>query len=199
MGLRSFTVLVVESSQLVLDAIADMLRELAGVTVVGTASNLSRALMLAERERPDLVLVDAWMGAVGVAALVGQFRARSPGSAVAITASRCDADIAGRATQAGALGCFEKDSLLAAMPGLLRRLGAPGGRAFVMLALLGVAVILMMAPALIAGVSVLDGYLLDRTLGWLNWSSALTPYLDIGRLGSTLVLAGVVSRAREDP
>src|SRR5579859_5618236 len=98
-GSQRLTVLLVESSQLVLEAIADMLSELDAISVVGTTTNLSAALALAERERPDLVLVDAWTGDVGVTALVGQFRTRSPSSAVAITASHCDADIATRAAQ----------------------------------------------------------------------------------------------------
>lgn len=198
MGSRRLTVLLVESSQLMLEAIADMLSELDAITVVGTATNLSAALALAERERPDLVLVDAWTGAVGVTALVGQFRTRSPSSAVAITASHCDADIAARAAQAGALGCFEKDALLAAMPGLLGGLGSPGGRAFFMLPLVGVILVLMMAPALVASVSMLDAHLLDRTQGWFSWIGALTQRLDIGRLGSVLLLTGLVSRTRED-
>lgn len=198
MGSRRLTVLLVESSQLVLEALADMLSELDAITVVGTATNLSAALMLAERERPDLVLVDAWTGAVGVTALVGQFRTRSPSSAVAITASRCDAEIARRAAQAGALGCFEKDSLLAAMPGLLGGLGGPGGRAFFVLPLVGVVLVLMIAPPLVASVSMLDAHLLDRTQSWFDWSGALTQLLDIGRLGSVLVLGGLILRTRED-
>src|SRR5713226_5421850 len=153
MGSRSFTVLLVQGSQLVLEAIADMLREFDLITLVGTTTDLSAALRLAERERPDLVLVDARIGGIGATSLIEQFRACSPGSAVAITASRCDVDTESRATPAGALGCFEKDSLLAAVPGLLGRLDGPGGRAFAVLPLLGIVLVLMVAPAVVAGVS----------------------------------------------
>jgi hypothetical protein len=76
--------------------------------------------------------------------------------------------------------------------------GAPAGRALAVLALLGVVLALMIAPALIAGASLLDSHLLDRTSSWFHWIGALTPYLDLGRLGTTLALAGIVSRAKED-
>jgi hypothetical protein len=76
--------------------------------------------------------------------------------------------------------------------------GAPAGRALALLALLGVVVALMIATALIAGASLLDSHLLDRTPSWFPWIGAFTPYLDLGRLGTTLALAGIVSRAMED-
>ena len=76
--------------------------------------------------------------------------------------------------------------------------GAPAGRALALLALLGVVVALMIAPALIAGASLLDSHLLNRTPSWFHWMGALAPYLDLGHLGTTLALVGVVSRARKD-
>ena len=75
---------------------------------------------------------------------------------------------------------------------------ASAGRALALFALLGVVVTLMIAPALIAGASLLDSHLLDRTPSWFHRMGAVAPYIDLGRLGTTLALAGVVSRAKED-
>jgi len=66
------------------------------------------------------------------------------------------------------------------------------------LALLGVVLGMVMAPAVLAGVSMLDSQLINQAAGWFRWKIELVPYLDLGRLGSTLALAGTVSRARED-
>lgn len=66
------------------------------------------------------------------------------------------------------------------------------------LTLLGVALGMMMAPAVLAGVSMLDGQLINQAAGWFHWEIDLVPYLDLGGLGSTLALAGTVWRARED-
>lgn len=80
----------------------------------------------------------------------------------------------------------------------VRPAGASAGRALAVLTLLGVVLVLMIAPALVAGLSLLDSHLLDRTQSWFDWTSALTRYLDLGHLGSTLALLGIVSRAKED-
>lgn len=66
------------------------------------------------------------------------------------------------------------------------------------LALLGVVLGMMMAPSVLAGLSMLDGQLINQAAGWFRWKIELVPYLDLGGLGSTLALAGTVSRARED-
>jgi hypothetical protein len=60
------------------------------------------------------------------------------------------------------------------------------------------ALMLMTLPASIAGVAVLDSRLTNRIQDWLRWPIGLSPYLDLGRFGSTLVLAVIVARASED-
>jgi hypothetical protein len=67
-----------------------------------------------------------------------------------------------------------------------------------LVALVGVVLVLVLAPALIAGVSMLGGRLVDQAPGWFRWQIGLALYLELGGFGSTLALAGTVSRAMED-
>ncbi len=80
-------------------------------------------------------------------------------------------------------------------------IGAAGhlARCLSVLALLGVVLVLMFAPAVVAMISALDGHLMDQAGGWFRGQIRLIPFVVVlGRLGSTLVLAGIVSSSRED-
>ncbi len=65
-------------------------------------------------------------------------------------------------------------------------------------ALVGVVLVLVLAPALIAGVSMVGGRMVDQAPGWFRWAIALAPYVKLGSLGSTIALLGGVLRTRED-
>ena len=61
------------------------------------------------------------------------------------------------------------------------------------------ALALMVVPAAIAVISILDGHLLDRTQLWLSSSLTLAiPYIGLARLGLTMALVAAVSTAKED-
>jgi hypothetical protein len=67
------------------------------------------------------------------------------------------------------------------------------------LVLLMATLVLMVVPAAVAVISILDGHVLDRTQAWLSSSLTLAiPYLDLARLGLTLALAAAVSTVKED-
>jgi len=66
------------------------------------------------------------------------------------------------------------------------------------LGVFGAALVLLSLPAAIAILSILDGRLIDRAQEWLSSGAALTPYLDLGRLGLSVALATVVRTAKED-
>lgn len=72
-----------------------------------------------------------------------------------------------------------------------------GRQTLAVLMLLGVVFLLMLAPALVAAASLMDRDLLNRFQDWLSWLGVPTHYLDLARFGSTLVLSGLVSNARE--
>jgi hypothetical protein len=75
----------------------------------------------------------------------------------------------------------------------------PMGLLAAALVLFLVTLVLMMVPAAVAVISLLDSHVLDRTQAWLGSSliSAI-PYLGLGRLGLTMALAAAVSTAKED-
>jgi hypothetical protein len=66
------------------------------------------------------------------------------------------------------------------------------------LALLVAAIVLMALPAAVAVISIADGRLLGRAQEWLSSGRSLAGPLELGRLGLTLALAGVVRAAKED-
>jgi putative effector of murein hydrolase LrgA (UPF0299 family) len=67
------------------------------------------------------------------------------------------------------------------------------------LVLLVAALGLMVVPAAVAVISIMDGHILDRTQVWLSSSLTLaTPSLGLASVGVTLALAAAVSTAKED-
>ncbi|GAC1505911.1 MAG: hypothetical protein NVS1B3_04880 [Candidatus Dormibacteraceae bacterium] len=74
-----------------------------------------------------------------------------------------------------------------------------GTRALAVLALVGVVLVVMLAPAAIVGFSMLDGNLHERFRSWLAWAAAPAHYLDFLRLGSSFAVTGLVATARENP
>jgi DNA-binding response OmpR family regulator len=59
-NLRAIRILVVEDEFLVAEEMAELIHECGG-TVVGPASTVDRALRLIEQDRPDAVLLDAFL------------------------------------------------------------------------------------------------------------------------------------------
>jgi hypothetical protein len=74
-----------------------------------------------------------------------------------------------------------------------------GARALALLALVGIAVALLLAPVAVASVSMLDGDLFDRLRSGFAWIVAPVHYLDLLRIGSSLAVAGFVATVRENP
>lgn len=80
----SVRVLVVDDSVVVRDRLVALLSELAGVEVVGTASDVPEGVAVARRLAPDAVLLDVRMpGGDGVAVLQ-DIKSRAPGTVVVI-------------------------------------------------------------------------------------------------------------------
>jgi len=73
-----------------------------------------------------------------------------------------------------------------------------GRQTFAVLTLLGIVLLLMLAPALVAAASLLDPELLNRFQGLFSWSGVPTRYFDLARFGATTVLAGFVSIGGEE-
>jgi DNA-binding NarL/FixJ family response regulator len=100
-------ILIADRNAMVVEAVKDLFVELDGGAGVLTAGSLEEALQIAQREQPELIVIDAWMGADADVA-VGQVLACSPGSGVFVMATDCDEEFDRRMRRAGATGCCEK-------------------------------------------------------------------------------------------
>jgi DNA-binding NarL/FixJ family response regulator len=88
-----------------------------GVEVVGTASNGEEAVALAERERPDVALLDLQMPLLDGIGATRQIRERAPSVRVVVLTAFSDREAIVDALDAGAAGYLLKD----AEPDELRR------------------------------------------------------------------------------
>jgi hypothetical protein len=76
--------------------------------------------------------------------------------------------------------------------------GAPLGRALAVLALLGAALFLIVAPAVIGSISILDSRLIEQLQRLFGWSEIVRHFVDLGRLAMVFPLAVIVARAGQN-
>lgn len=81
----------------------------AGVDVVGEAGDGDEAVLLAERHRPDVVLMDVTMPRTGGVEATKIIRSRHPEVEVLILTMHADASVVTEAVRAGAAGYLVKD------------------------------------------------------------------------------------------
>ena len=102
--------LIVDDHPVVRDGLRGMLASEADFEVVGEAASGAEAVLLTERERPDVVLMDLQMPGVDGATATAEIAARFPDTRVLVlTTYDTDADIL-RAVEAGATGYLLKDT-----------------------------------------------------------------------------------------
>jgi DNA-binding NarL/FixJ family response regulator len=102
--------LIADDHPVVRDGLRGMLASEADFEVVGEAASGAEAVLLTERERPDVVLMDLQMPGVDGATATAQIAERFPGTRVLVlTTYDTDADIL-RAVEAGATGYLLKDA-----------------------------------------------------------------------------------------
>src|ERR1051326_8937086 len=99
----------------------DAFLEVANVDV-RIATSLGEALLTTQRMRPDLVLVDVWIGRSGVEDLVRQLKECAPDARVFVMASHIDAGFEQRALRGGAAGCCVKLQVPGAVTAMLQAL-----------------------------------------------------------------------------
>jgi DNA-binding NarL/FixJ family response regulator len=102
--------LIADDHPVVRDGLRGMLANEADFEVVGEAASGAEAVLLTERERPDVVLMDLQMPGVDGATATAEITERFPGTRVLVlTTYDTDADIL-RAVEAGATGYLLKDA-----------------------------------------------------------------------------------------
>ncbi len=106
---RKANVLLVEARDDVRQALGGRLRGLGDFDVVADTSSQARALDLAARLSPELILVDFATTAPYAAELCARIRQASPCSLIVVLTSFADAETRSRYEQAGATACLLKD------------------------------------------------------------------------------------------
>jgi len=106
---RKAKVLLIEGRDDVRQALGGRLRGLGDFDVVADTSSPTKALDLAARLIPELILVDFATTAPYAAELCARIRQASPRSLIVVLTSFADAETRSRYEQAGATACLLKD------------------------------------------------------------------------------------------
>ena len=101
-------VLIVDDHRIVLDGLAALLDSVDGIDVVGEATSGEQAITLADRLRPDVVLMDVEMPGIGGVEPTCRITARHPGSAVVMLTMYGEDEFVFAALRAGAQGYLLK-------------------------------------------------------------------------------------------
>ncbi|MGH7255887.1 MAG: response regulator, partial [Nitrospirales bacterium] len=110
MGISKLTALIVEDSPVTREFLTYLLEEEAGFQVVGAAKNGKEGVDLAERLKPDIVLMDVHMPELNGLEATKAIMTRTPTRIVMVSASLDPQDVAlsFQALNAGALALVEK-------------------------------------------------------------------------------------------
>jgi DNA-binding NarL/FixJ family response regulator len=109
-GETAVRVVVVDDQRVVRDGLVTVLGVLAGVEVVGAAADGEQALVLVERHRPHVVLMDLRMPRVDGVEATKRILAAHPDTAIVVLTTYIDDDSILGALRAGALGYLTKDA-----------------------------------------------------------------------------------------
>jgi DNA-binding NarL/FixJ family response regulator len=107
---RRIRVLIADDQRVVRDGLVLLIGMLDGIEVVGAASNGAEAVELAERLRPDVVLMDLNMPVLDGIAATALLHERLPEVAVLVLTTYADDDSVFPALRAGARGYLTKDA-----------------------------------------------------------------------------------------
>jgi DNA-binding NarL/FixJ family response regulator len=110
MSATPIRVLVVDDQRVVRDGLTMLVGLIDGVEVIGTACDGIEAIERAERQRPDVVLMDLRMPRMEGAEATRRIRATLPDTQVLVLTTYADDDSLFPALQAGARGYLTKDA-----------------------------------------------------------------------------------------
>jgi two-component system response regulator DesR len=118
-------VLLVDDQPQILEGLAMLLALEPDLEVVGATDSGARALELARRERPDVVVMDVRLSGVDGIAVTRQLRRELPACRVVILSLYGDPETRRRAEQAGAAAFVAKHDMHEALLATIRRVAAP--------------------------------------------------------------------------
>ena len=118
--MAAIRVILADDHALVRAGMRSLLRDIEGVEVVGEAADGAQALALAERERPDVVLLDIAMKGMNGLEAAARFRELHPGIKVIILSMHASEEYVLQALRAGAAAYLIKDSATAELELALR-------------------------------------------------------------------------------
>ena len=121
---RPIRVLIADDQRVVRDGLSMIVGLIDGVDVVGTAGDGSEALELAQREAPDVVLMDLRMPGVDGVEATRRIRSALPQTQVLVLTTYADDQSLFPALQAGALGYLTKDASAEEIEQAIRDLAA---------------------------------------------------------------------------
>jgi DNA-binding NarL/FixJ family response regulator len=110
MTAATIRVVIADDQRVVRDGLAMIVGLIDGVDVVGTAGDGVQAVECAEREHPDVVLMDLRMPAMDGAEATRRIRAALPATQVLVLTTYADDESLFHALQAGARGYLTKDA-----------------------------------------------------------------------------------------
>ncbi|MEZ4642094.1 MAG: response regulator transcription factor [Chloroflexota bacterium] len=107
--MSNVTVLIVDDQRLIREGISSLLGIQEGVEVVGTAVNGQEAITLAQKQRPNVVLMDVRMPVMDGITATAHIRRQLPECQVLMLTTFDDEEYVIRSLQAGASGYLLKD------------------------------------------------------------------------------------------
>ncbi len=108
--MAALRILLVDDHALVRAGMRSLLRDIAGVEVVAEANDGAEALVTAERERPDVVLMDIAMKGMNGLEAAARLRERQPRAKIIILSMHTSEEYVLLALRAGAAAYLIKDS-----------------------------------------------------------------------------------------
>lgn len=109
-GGKKIRVLIADDQRIVRDGLVLLIGTLDGIEAVGAARDGAEAVALAERLRPDVVLMDLNMPVLDGVAATSVLREQVPDSAVLVLTTYADDDSVFPALRAGARGYLTKEA-----------------------------------------------------------------------------------------
>ncbi len=108
--MKEIRVLVVDDETVIREGLVSILSFQSDIKVIGQASNGLEAIPMAEKDKPDVILLDLLMPKMDGLDSIPHFKEVSPDSKILILTSFPDPDKVFRAIKSGAMGYLLKDS-----------------------------------------------------------------------------------------